>query len=213
MSPRNLQQRTRGKDKTYPPEWPSMARAIKDAAGWRCVRCGHPHDPPSGYTLTVHHLDMNPPNLAWWNLAALCQRCHLSVQNRVDFEQAYMLEHTGWMRSHVEGYRLWRETGILVVNVKFQTFDTYIGRWSTVLARAHGRDNAFSHWQNPFKVGVDGTRDACLDLYRRMIEARVEEDPEKYDLGSLRGQRVGCWCKPLTCHGDVLAELVARRAA
>ena len=23
----------------------------------------------------------------------------------------------------------------------------------------------------------------------------------------LKGKRLGCWCKPLPCHGDVLAEL------
>lgn len=88
----------------YPPEWPEIAKAVKDKAGWCCVRCGHPHDPPAGYTLTVHHLDMDPANCAWWNLAPLCQRCHLSVQARVDFHQFYMLEHSEWLRPYVLGF-------------------------------------------------------------------------------------------------------------
>ena len=67
---------------TYPREWPERAMAVKDLAGWRCQRCGHPHDPPSGHTLTVHHLDCDPGNLAEENLIALCQRCHLWLQNR-----------------------------------------------------------------------------------------------------------------------------------
>lgn len=31
----------------YPIEWPDAARQVKDAAGWRCVRCGHPHELPA----------------------------------------------------------------------------------------------------------------------------------------------------------------------
>lgn len=35
----------------YPADWPVIARAVKEAAGWRCVRCDHPHDPKAGRTL------------------------------------------------------------------------------------------------------------------------------------------------------------------
>lgn len=88
----------------YPLDWNGIAAAVKDAAGWRCVRCDHPHDPAAGYTLTVHHLDLDPSNNRWWNLAALCQRCHLSIQGRVVMERPYMLEHTEWFRPYVAGY-------------------------------------------------------------------------------------------------------------
>ncbi len=64
----------------YPSAWPRIAARVKDAAGWRCEHCGHPHDPASGHTLTVHHLDGDPANCADANLVALCQRCHLSIQ-------------------------------------------------------------------------------------------------------------------------------------
>jgi len=56
----------------YPKEWPEVARQVKEANGWKCERCGHPNDWENGYTLTVHHLDMNKDNLEPWNLAALC---------------------------------------------------------------------------------------------------------------------------------------------
>lgn len=88
----------------YPPDWPSIAQAVKDAAGWRCVRCGHPHDPQSGYTLTVHHLDLDPSNCRWHNLVALCQRCHLSIQSRVIMERPWIFEHTDWFQPYVAGY-------------------------------------------------------------------------------------------------------------
>jgi|GEM_PF-1158174 len=64
----------------YPSDWAEIARRVKERAGWRCEHCGHPHDPASGHTLTVHHLDGNPANCAEDNLVALCQRCHLHVQ-------------------------------------------------------------------------------------------------------------------------------------
>lgn len=88
----------------YPPEWPAVARAVKDAAGWRCVRCGHDHDPPAGYCLTVHHLDGVKANLAWWNLSALCQRCHLHIQGKVQMRRVWMFAHSEWFRPHAAGF-------------------------------------------------------------------------------------------------------------
>lgn len=89
---------------SYPDDWTAIAQAVKDAAGWRCVRCDHPHEPAAGYTLTVHHLDLNPANCAWWNLPPLCQRCHLHIQGKVVMERVWMFEHTPWFRPYVAGY-------------------------------------------------------------------------------------------------------------
>ena len=88
----------------YPPNWIEIANAVKEAAEWKCVRCGHPHDTPAGYTLTVHHLDINPANCAWWNIPALCQRCHLTIQSKVVMEQPYMFEHSNWFQLYVAAY-------------------------------------------------------------------------------------------------------------
>jgi hypothetical protein len=97
----------------YPPEWDQVARAVKDAANWRCIRCGHRHDPETGYTLTVHHLDICPDNCAWWNCAALCQRCHLHIQGKVIMEQPYMFPHSKWFRPYVGAYYA-VQSGLLV---------------------------------------------------------------------------------------------------
>lgn len=102
---RSQKQRTHGMIGDYPSDWLDIARRIKDAAGWCCVRCGHPNDYESGHVLTVHHLDMDKSNCADWNLAALCQRCHLHIQARVDFQQQYMLPHSDWMKPYVEGFQ------------------------------------------------------------------------------------------------------------
>lgn len=87
----------------YPPDWQAIAKRVKDAAGWKCVRCHHPHDVESGHVLTVHHLDGDKSNCEWWNLAALCQRCHLHIQAKVNMQQGFLFEHSEWMRPFFEG--------------------------------------------------------------------------------------------------------------
>jgi 5-methylcytosine-specific restriction endonuclease McrA len=54
--------------------------------------------------LTVHHLDGSKANCRWWNLAALCQRCHLQIQGRVRMERTWPWEHTPWFRPYVAGF-------------------------------------------------------------------------------------------------------------
>lgn len=88
----------------YPDDWKEISTRVKEDANWTCIRCGHTHEPATGYTLTTHHLDMNPSNNNWFNLAALCQRCHLSIQSKVVMERIWYLEHSEWFRPYVAGY-------------------------------------------------------------------------------------------------------------
>lgn len=88
----------------YPAEWKEISKRVKDAAGWQCERCGHPDDREYGYMLTVHHLTLEKDNCEWWNLAALCQRCHLRIQGKVIMERPWLLEHSEWMKPHAAGY-------------------------------------------------------------------------------------------------------------
>lgn len=88
----------------YPHDWRAIAEAVKDAAGWRCVRCAQQHDVQGHYVLTVHHLDLDPRNNRWWNLAALCQRCHLRIQAKVVMERPWLFEHSEWFVPYVAGY-------------------------------------------------------------------------------------------------------------
>lgn len=88
----------------YPENWEEIAKAVKDKNNWRCERCGRGHNPQNGYCLTVHHLDLDKSNCEEWNLAALCQRCHLRIQGKVMLQQYYMFEHSNWMKPHVDGY-------------------------------------------------------------------------------------------------------------
>jgi hypothetical protein len=88
----------------YPINWPEIAHLVKEEAGWKCVRCGQEHDITAGYMLTVHHLDLDPQNNEWWNLVALCQRCHLSIQAKVVMERPYIFNHSKWFQPYVAGY-------------------------------------------------------------------------------------------------------------
>lgn len=54
--------------------------------------------------LTVHHLDGNKGNCRWWNLVALCQRCHLQIQGKVRMERRWLHEHSEWFKPYVAGY-------------------------------------------------------------------------------------------------------------
>lgn len=91
----------------YPADWKLIARRIKCQAKWRCERCHEPHDFAINNVLTVHHLDGDKTNSADWNLAALCQRCHLRIQARVNMDQMFsseILDVSEWFRPHLVGY-------------------------------------------------------------------------------------------------------------
>jgi len=133
--------RRRGRG-TYPPDWPKIAADVKYAAGWRCVRCGQLHDPSAGYCLTVHHLDLDAGNCRWWNLLALCQRCHLSVQARVVLDRPWvMLPHRDWFKPYVAGWYAARYLGLDLDRAEVEArLDELLAVERTVLlGGGHGR--------------------------------------------------------------------------
>lgn len=86
------------------------------------------------------------------------------------------------------------------VHNQHDDYDIYIGR-----AVPEAGLEA-SKWGNPFVLAddTDAERDRVIAKYRAWI---VEQPELMASLGELRGLRLGCWCAPKTCHGDVLAEL------
>ena len=78
-----------------------------------------------------------------------------------------------------------------VVNKYQQEYDIYIGRGSK--------------WGNPFVLGKDGNREEVIDKY----EEWIRQQPDLMSsLNELKGKRLGCFCRPKKCHGDVLVKLV-----
>lgn len=95
----------------YPPNWDEIAQVTKHNAGWRCIRCGRSHRPSAGYCLTVHHWDGNKANCRWWNLLALCQRCHLRIQAKVHPDDPFMFEHSEWCKPYAAGFYAFKYLG------------------------------------------------------------------------------------------------------
>jgi hypothetical protein len=89
---------------SYAGDWKVIADEVKSSARWTCIRCEHAHDPAAGYCLTVHHLDGDKANNRWWNLLALCQRCHLVIQANVIPDRPFLFEHTAWFKPYVAGF-------------------------------------------------------------------------------------------------------------
>ncbi len=88
----------------YPVDWAELAATVKADAAGKCVRCGHVHHYESGHVLTVHHFDGDKGNCSRWNLMALCQRCHLSVQARVDPQVGLMFDPAIWAMPYIAGF-------------------------------------------------------------------------------------------------------------
>lgn len=62
-----------------------------------------------------------------------------------------------------------------------------------------------SKWGNPYKIGRDGSREEVLEKYREYV---LNNEYLMGCLDELRGQVLGCWCKPNACHGDILIEIM-----
>lgn len=92
------------KEKKYSDNWPEIAKRIKDEAGWKCEACHSANSVVGWRVLTVHHLDGDIENDEDWNLAALCQRCHLSVQSWFVFGQESIFNVPNWLIPHIEGW-------------------------------------------------------------------------------------------------------------
>ena len=85
-----------------------------------------------------------------------------------------------------------------VVNCTKEDYDIYIGRGTLTPV-----DTGI--WGNPFKVGRDGTREEVVDKYWKWV---ITQPKILNLLPTLKGKRLGCWCAPKPCHGDILVELV-----
>ena len=88
---------------------------------------------------------------------------------------------------------IWPEVNMAttVVNARYEDYDVLIARPSK--------------WGNPFQIGRDGDRERVIQMY----ETHIRRRPDLFAaLPELAGKRLGCYCKPEPCHGDVLVKLL-----
>lgn len=84
----------------------------------------------------------------------------------------------------------------VVVNIRTDEYDVKIDR--------------STRWGNPWPIGRLSRREV-IAKYREYINTEIREGRITIsDLLALKGKRLGCWCKPLACHGDVLVELIEK---
>ena len=91
----------------------------------------------------------------------------------------------------------------VVVNLRKNDYDVYIGRgskWGNPFTHIKDRNTKAEH--------IVATRTEALNRYREWIK---EQPMLLNSLEELRGKRLGCYCKPKTCHGDILVELLTQR--
>lgn len=78
-----------------------------------------------------------------------------------------------------------------VVNLRTDKYTKYIGRGSPL--------------GNPFRIGKDGTRKEVIQKFKQ----HFLNDPKLQLIAkTYKGEILGCFCKPLPCHGDIIVEFL-----
>jgi hypothetical protein len=89
-----------------------------------------------------------------------------------------------------------------VINKRFAADDVYIGRAATT---------GGGYFGNPYIMTHESMREHVIDQYREYFNSRITTDPEfARRVLDLRGKRLGCYCKPRPCHGDVIVDWIAK---
>lgn len=86
--------------------------------------------------------------------------------------------------------------------------NVYIGRKGVVFIDGERFPKCDSIWANPFKITGDDTRQSVIAKYEKYIRNKIKKEHLYDELEKLRGKRLGCWCKPDACHGDILIKLL-----
>lgn len=84
-----------------------------------------------------------------------------------------------------------------VVHCKKESYDIYIGRPSVW-------GNPFTHKNGTTAEFICASREEAVAKYKEYL---LQNEELLSKLSELKGKVLGCWCKPLACHGDILIEM------
>jgi len=92
-----------------------------------------------------------------------------------------------------------------VVNIHFQPEFQNIKKTDSYEYIGRG-----SKWGNPYSMfGEDHeSRDEVINKFKYDFDKNILMKAKKEDAHSLAGKRLGCFCKPHACHGDVIANFL-----
>lgn len=64
-----------------------------------------------------------------------------------------------------------------------------------------------TRWGNPFYLSKESERAEVINKYRVYLKDQIKiGNVTLEELAALHGKRLGCWCSPKPCHGDVLLK-------
>jgi len=86
--------------------------------------------------------------------------------------------------------------------------NVYIGRKGIVFINEERYPKNDSIWANPFKIQKDMSRCDVIKKYKTYIIEKIKNEKLYDELLKLKGKKLGCWCKPGACHGDILVDLI-----
>ena len=104
-----------------------------------------------------------------------------------------------------------------LINISLSDLDkdkyVYIGRGSVL-------GNPWSHKKSKYKTKWVPTREESIEKFREWIISRMSPSYPQYRAIEECVKRIlsektlilGCFCAPLPCHGEVIAELILERA-
>lgn len=83
-----------------------------------------------------------------------------------------------------------------VVHCKKEEFDVYVGRGSKW-------GNPYSHKEGTLAEHVVGSRREAIEKFEEYL---LSNEDLMSSLHELKGKTLGCWCKPKSCHGEILLK-------
>lgn len=105
-----------------------------------------------------------------------------------------------------------------VVDLATDTYDEYIGRGSdpyTHMLTVGIKPGTRGWLGNPHPIGwcdicqAEHTRIECIAAFKKDFLQAIDGNEEfREHVLSLKGKRLGCYCKPEECHGDVIQEYI-----
>lgn len=93
-----------------------------------------------------------------------------------------------------------------VVNIYSDDYDIYIGRGGSGDKHILNTEPFEKGWLgNPFTLS-EYSREKSIKKFKNAFVKKLKNDKEfRQAVKKIKGKTLGCFCKPKSCHGDVIA--------